>query len=82
VDSLNGETAVLITLVVAVLVIVLTAVFAEGTLDSASDFVTGGDEGEGIIECDPTEDGEACPEDTSTDGTGQTVEAGMEQWSL
>lgn len=61
---MNAETAILVTIVVSVLVLGLAAIFTEGGISSAVSSVVGsGDDGEGIVDCNPADPSEECKED-------------------
>lgn len=61
--ALNTETALLATLAVAVAIIALVFAFSSNLTSAIEDVITGGDEGDGLIDCDP-QTGENCRTDT------------------
>ena len=67
---MNNETAVLIALGIAVFVIALVFGFSQGVTDQVEQFIIGGEDEDGVIECGP-DNLEACPSN-GTEGTEET----------
>lgn len=63
--ALNNVIGMALGLVMVIFVIALVFGFSQTTLSESVDSVLGNETGKGIVDCDPNEEGDSCPSESS-----------------
>lgn len=62
---MNNETALIVTIGIVVLMIALVFSFSDTILDNVKETLIGNEDDDGVIDCNPVENGSDCPEETA-----------------